>query len=106
MKFSCVVVRLVVDGDAFPTSLSAVWLWKIARVSKCLPTCDGIIHNIVDFSQFLLLRLVIVVSQRFTIKLLGADCIAGIAFQIINNLSGFGVLRHELFLMGFQKFIC
>lgn len=67
VKFSCVVVRLVVGGDAFPTSLSAVRLWEVSRICKCPPTCDGIIHNVIDFSQLPLLRLVIVMPQRFTV---------------------------------------
>ena len=49
-----------------------------------------------------MLRLVKTVSQGFPEQLFGADHVIRTLFQILDDLSGFGVLRHKVTLVDFQ----
>ena len=60
------------------------------------------VHDVVDFPDFPLLRLVKGVVQGFPEKLLGAYGAAGVAVKVRLYHPGLGVLRHEIPLVFFE----
>ena len=97
------VVRLVVIFDTLPALLAAVRLREVAGIGKRPPAGNGVVHNIVDFPQFPLFRLVIVMSQCFPVKLFGADY-AEIFSLMTENLASMTILFYGFAVYEGYKF--
>ena len=89
---------LVVTLPAFLPAISGKMPW----ICELLPAHNGVIHNIVNFTDFPLLRLIKWMIQGFFIKHLGADHISIVTIQESLNHTSFRIFRHELLLKFFQ----
>ena len=90
--------RLAVTLPAFLPAISGKMPW----VRKLLPPHNGIVHNIVDFTDFPLFRLIKRMIQCLLIKHLGTNHISLVAIQKSLNHASLGIFRHELLLKFFQ----
>ena len=84
-----------------PALLSAIF-GKHSWVREVPPAGNALVHNLVDFPDFPLLRLVKGMVQGFLVELLGADHAPGVLIKIRLYHPGFGVLRHKIPLVFFE----
>ncbi len=79
----------------FPALLPAV-PGEHTGIGEILSAGDALVHYLVDFPDFPLLRFVKGMVQGFLVELLGADRPAGVAVKERLNLPRLGVLRHKV----------
>ena len=90
-----------VAGFSRSQLLSAIF-GKHSWIREVPPASNALVHNLVDFPDFPLLRLVKGMVQGFLVELLGANHVPGVLIKIRLYHSGFGVLRHKIPLVFFE----
>lgn len=88
-------------GCTFPAFLSAI-AGKTSGILKCLPSGNRVVHNIIDFPDFPLLRLVKGMVQCFLVKLFGTNHISLKFIQKFLYHTRLCIFRHKDSLIFFQ----
>src|SRR5699024_2733741 len=96
-----VVEQFVAGRYPFPATLPTISC-KHPWIRKSLPASHSCVHDLIDTVQLPAFWFLKGMSQRFLEQLFGTNLIPAVMLQKPLNLSGFGVLRHEIPLYLYQ----